>query len=152
MTLSGFFPLLTETIEFQQIKNQLNQESNSQSVIIPDPSIAFTLAVLWSELRRPVFVMTQTPDDARKMVDQLTLWCGESAPVYQFLETDHIPFERYIGDLGGTHQRLHVISKLSQIDDSGCPPIVVSSVSAAVHKTLKKSSFENSSCLISVNE
>ena len=152
MSLSGFFPLLTETSEFQYIENQLNQESNFQSVIIPDPSIAFVLAALWFEWRRPVFIMTQTPDHARKMVDQLILWCGESAPVYQFLETDHIPFERYIGDLGGTHQRLRTISKLSQIGNPICPPIVVASVSAVVHRTLKKTSFEKASSCIRAND
>ena len=137
--------------------DRLNQPRADESVITPDASTAFTLATLWQEYGAPVFVLTPNPESARRLSDQLSVWCGDSAPVFQFAEHEGIPFERYVPDLAGTHQRLRALSALrgewaERVASSHRWPIVVASVQAASQATLELRAFESATHMIALRQ
>ena len=80
MTLSGLFPALTSTIEFEQLVEEVQSPGVDREVITPDAATAYALAALWNEYGAPVFVVTPNAESARRLTDQLSIWCGESAP------------------------------------------------------------------------
>ncbi len=152
MTLSGLLSSLTSTIEFEELLGEVHSPSVNREVIVPDAATAYALATLWSEYGAPVFVVTPNPESARRLTDQLTIWCGESAPVFQFAETDNIPFERYVPDLGATHQRLKVLSILRTWKGKGRTPLVVASTSAVSYRTPSGAEYDAATHTISVGD
>ncbi len=142
MTLAGLFPALTSTLEFEELIAQAHSPVLDREVIAPDAATAYSIAALWNEYGAPVFVITHSPDTARKISDQLSIWCGEAAPVLQFPEADSIPFERYVPDLGATHQRLRVLSALRNWNGKGRAPLVVASSTAVSYRTPLASEYD----------
>ncbi len=152
MPLSGLFPALTSTIEFEQLLAEVRSPAVDRELIVPDAATAYATAALWNEYGAPVFVVAPNAESARRLTDQLTIWCGESAPVFQFPETDNIPFERYVPDLGATHQRLRVLAMLRQWKGKGRAPIMVASVPAISYRTPSIDAFDSATHEISVGD
>ncbi len=152
MTLSGLLSALTSTIEFEDLISEVHSPSANREVIVPDAATAYAIATLWSEYGAPVFVVTPNPESARRLTDQLTIWCGDSAPIFQFSETDNIPFERYVPDLGATHQRLKVLSTLRSWNGKGRAPLVVASTAAVSYRTPSVDEYDAATQTISVGD
>ncbi len=138
------------------------------TAIIPDAAAAYTLAALWAELDVPVLVVTPNPESARRLADQLAVWAGEDAPFFQFVETENIPFERYVPDPGSTHLRLRALAALRGADGPATAPsrkppaarrsgpvrspLVISSIQAAGQATLDRQTFDRASQTLRVGE
>lgn len=152
MTLSGLLSALTSTLEFEELLSEVHSPSVNREVIVSDAATAYALATLWTEYGAPVFVVTPNPESARRLTDQLTIWCSDSAPVFQFPETDNIPFERYVPDLGATHQRLRVLSTLRTWKGKGRAPLVVASTSAVSYRTPSTSEYDAATHTIKVGD
>lgn len=116
------------------------QESASASVI----------AALWQKARRPTLVITPYPETARRLADQLPVWCGSEEGVQHFVESEVLPFERLIPDSPAVHTRLRALHALHVTQAE--PPIVVSSVSAATRLVLTKEAYAAASHTIKVGE
>ncbi|MEE8363754.1 MAG: hypothetical protein V3S18_06770, partial [Dehalococcoidia bacterium] len=140
MTLSALLPLLSQTERFGELIESLRRPAASLSLVAPEPPTAYTVASLWREFGAPVIVLAPGPDIARRIADQLFTWCGDDAPVFQFVENETLPFERLSPDRGATHQRLRALAALES-DGGGRPPIVVVSVLAAAQLTLTPAAF-----------
>ncbi len=152
MTLAGLLSALTSTIEFEDLIGEARSSQIDREVIVPDAATAYALATLWSEYGAPIFVVTPSADSARRLTDQLTIWCGDSAPVLQFHETDNIPFERYVPDLGATHQRLRVLSVLRTWKGKGRAPLIVASAPAVSYRTPSTTAFDQATHTVSVGD
>lgn len=152
MTLSGLLSALVSTPEFQELLAETHSPSLSREVIVPDAATAYALATLWTEYGGPVFVVTPNAESARRLTDQLAIWCGSAAPVLQLPETDNIPFERYVPDLGATHQRLRALSALRTWRGKGRAPLVVASTAAVTYRTPSVAAYDAATDTISVGD
>jgi transcription-repair coupling factor (superfamily II helicase) len=152
MTFSGLISALTSTREFQGLVDDTHKPQINRELIVPDAATAYAIAALWGAYGAPVFVVTPNAESARRLTDQLTIWCGESAPVMQFPETDNIPFERYVPDMGATHQRLRVLAELRSWRGKGRAPLVIASVPAVSYKTLATGAFDAATHTISAGD
>ncbi|MDA1278474.1 MAG: transcription-repair coupling factor [Chloroflexi bacterium] len=152
MSLSGLLPLLGETEQFAALLNSLSAPRARAAVIAPGPATDCTVAALWRESHAPVFVLTPNPESARKLHDCLFTWLGDDAPVFHFSESEDIPFERYVPDMGASHQRLRALSALRGEIKSAKQPLVISSVTAAAQATLERSAFDSSTHSLSVRD
>ena len=79
------------------------------------------------------------------------VWLSD-APVFQFAETEYIPFERYTPDLLSSHERLRALSALRDYRSGSKPPLVVASVQAAAQTTIERDAFSRSTRTISVGD
>ncbi|MGA0275547.1 MAG: hypothetical protein ACO3L6_05845, partial [Dehalococcoidia bacterium] len=144
MSLSGLLPLLGQTEQFSGLINSLKSPRGQAAAIAPDPATEATIATLWREIDAPVFVLTPNPESARKLHDRLFTWLGDSAPIFHFAESEDIPFERYVPDLGASHQRIRTLAALRGEIKNARQPLVISSVSAASQATLERAAFDGS--------
>ena len=99
------------------------------------------IAALWQDQRSPLLVVTPRPEDARRLHDQLLTYLGEKEPVYLLPEPEVLPFERLAVDAYTNNQRLIALAALAgsglHPTDRPVPaPLIVTSVGAALHKTL----------------
>ena len=152
MSLSGLLPLLGQTEQFSGLINSLKSPRGQAAAIAPDPATEATIATLWREIDAPVFVLTPNPESARKLHDRLFTWLGDSAPIFHFAESEDIPFERYVPDLGASHQRIRTLAALRGEIKNARQPLVISSVSAASQATLERAAFDGSTHSLSVRD
>ena len=152
MSLSGLLPLLGETEQFAALLNSLRAPRARAAAIAPDPATEYVLAALWRESDAPMFVLTPNPESARKLHDRLFTWLGDDAPIFHFAESEDIPFERYVPDLGASHQRLRALAALRGEIKGVKKPLVVASIRAATQATLERAAFDSSTHLLSVRD
>ena len=102
------------------------------------------VASLWRQAQGPTLVLTPRADDSRRLHDQLLTYLGEAAPVYLMPEPEVLPFERLAVDARTVNQRLVALAALANWEsDRENPPLVVSSVAAALRYTLTPGIFES---------
>jgi len=152
MSLSGLLPLLGETEQFAALLNSLRARRARAAAIAPDPATEYVVAALWRESDAPMFVLTPNPESARKLHDRLFTWLGDDAPIFHFAESEDIPFERYVPDLGASHQRLRALAALRGEIKGVKKPLVVASIRAATQATLERAAFDSSTHLLSVRD
>ena len=152
MSLSGLLPLLGETEQFAALLNSLRAPRARAAAIAPDPATEYVVAALWRESDAPMFVLTPNPESARKLHDRLFTWLGDDAPIFHFAESEDIPFERYVPDLGASHQRLQALAALRGEIKGVKKPLVVASIRAATQATLERAAFDSSTHLLSVRD
>ncbi len=152
MSLSGLLPLLGETEQFAALLNSLRPPRARAAAIAPDPATEYVVAALWRESDAPMFVLTPNPESARKLHDRLFTWLGDDAPIFHFAESEDIPFERYVPDLGASHQRLQALAALRGEIKGVKKPLVVASIRAATQATLERAAFDSSTHLLSVRD
>jgi transcription-repair coupling factor (superfamily II helicase) len=114
---------------------------------VPDPATAFTVAALWHRARKPVLLLVPYPETARRLADQLPVWCGSESPVLHYAESEVLPFERLIPDSPAIHTRLRALAALRRPASSPAgspadPPLIVASVAAATRTVLDPASFD----------
>ena len=140
MALSGLLPLLTRNRQFGELIETLRLGTGREAIVAPDPATAYLVAALWREFGAPVVVVTPNPEAARRIADQLSVWRSD-APVFQFAETENIPFEHYVPDMLSTHQRLQALAALIGPPNNG-PPVVVASIQAVAQSTIDRATFD----------
>lgn len=112
---------------------------------MPDTAKPYVIAALWQHLARPVVLLTPHPDEARRLVDHLRAYLGDDAPVLHFAEAEVLPYERLSIEAGTAQERLGAMGALHawvQGRSNSAPPIVVTSVTGAMQKTLAPETFD----------
>lgn len=103
------------------------------------------VASLWERHDAPTLVLTPRADDSRRLHDQLLTYLGESSPVFLLPEPEVLPYERLAVDARTVNQRLVALAALSRWESlKERPPLVISSVAAALRHTLSPGIFEES--------
>ena len=144
MSLIGLLDLLNRQEPYKELIHSINAGSQERKLTLPDSARPYVIAALWRHLRIPVLVLEPRPEDARRTHDQLLSYLGDQRDVYLFPEQDVLPFERLIADAGTNNQRVAALHALGmsraptspEADHNPKAPLVVSSTSAAMRRTL----------------
>ena len=143
MSLLSLLKLAQNIPEFQQLIDGVG-EGRSRAVLA-DAARPYMLAGLYRELRRPILIVAARADVARHLVDELSVWLGDNAPLYLFPELDALPYERLSSTPYTIAQRLTVLSELIRAHDSlGFIPLIVTSVQAIMPKIMPYDDFVSS--------
>ncbi len=118
MKLQGILHKIQELKEYSQIKQCLNAGTAYSADLLASARPAF-MAALACDLARPVLLITASPEDASKRIEQLRVWSPENIPVIPFPELDSLPFERIFPDPSTTHDRIKALFKLASYDVVG---------------------------------
>ncbi len=154
MTLAGLFPLLSQSTQHQGLLELLKLGQASEQAVLLDSALPYCIGALRNDLRAPILVLVPRPDKARRVYEDLLVWCGEDAEVYQLPEGEMLPFERLMANDATTHGRIRVLAALLKLDENKrqLPPIVVASLAAISQKTLSKETLQDACHYITVGQ
>ena len=150
MSLLGLLNLLEEVPSYRELREELSGQQ-VVSLTLPEAAKPLVLSALWQDQGVPTLVVCSRPEEARRLHDQLLVYCGDEAPIYHFAETEVLPYERLITDLATSHQRLRTLAALAT-GATQTPPLVVSSLSGLLQKTLLPQLFDSLSHTLGVGD
>ncbi len=108
--------------------------------VVPDSGKAYLISGIWFHTKVPTVVLCPSPEDARELSDRLRWYLGAEAPVFQFAETEVLPFERMSVEPRTVRDRIECLGALlswtlaDRIDVQ--PPLIVVSAMGAMQKTM----------------
>ena len=146
MALSDFFTLLSRRERHQDLIKLLKPGGGAAGhAVMLDSAIPYYVAALRSQINAPILMLTPRPERARQVYEDILVWCGEDADVYNLPEGETLPFERLMADDATTQGRIQALSALLAPDAESrrTPPIVVASVAAISQKTLARRAFQD---------
>jgi len=130
--------LIEEMPAYRRLIAGLEQRTDSDRVAVLDAAKPYLIAALYSKLKRPMLVVTAQPEEAKKLYDQLFIWCN-SDRVKLFPEPDALPYEHITSEASDEPERLEALSALAGTGgdgDSGVgAPLVIASAPALMIKT-----------------
>ena len=137
LSLQGLIDVLDRVPAFTNALAKM-AGGEAQVVTLPEPAKPFVLAALAKRSSGPVVVICPHPDDARRMTEHLQAYAGDEAPIYHFAESEVLPYERLSVEAGTVHERLSALGALHGFvdDDAAQPPIIVTSVTGLMQKTI----------------
>jgi transcription-repair coupling factor (superfamily II helicase) len=141
MNLSGLLTLMQDTPDYERLIQGLRTAKGEQEMTVLDAAKPYLLACLYSHLGLPMLVITARAERARRLYDEIPVWCGSSDSTYLFPEPDALPYERIPSDTYTVKQRLRVLSGLSDLDKA---PLVIASAHAVLRKTTPVTAFSSS--------
>ena len=150
MSLKALLPLLGSHPAFEGLSERL-ADGGSATASVSAGGTALLLGALRQNLKRPMLVVTPRQDDARRLLDQLSLYSDAAESALPLPEPDVLPFERITVDASTSNRRLMALDALGQPSGAN-PPIVVASMAAALRKTLTQSIFEQSAITLTVGQ
>jgi transcription-repair coupling factor (superfamily II helicase) len=144
VTLKGLFPLLSQSAQHRGLLELLRPGQATVQAVLLDSALPYCVGALRSELNTPILVLVPRPERARRVYEDLLVWCGEEAEVYQLPEGETLPFERLMADDATTHGRIRALAALLKLDAENrqLPPIVVASLAALSQRTLARDTFQ----------
>lgn len=145
MDLSCLLSLIRQVTVYQHLKNELlGWRVKEVRVVVSDAARPFVIAALHQELDLPVLVIVSRPEDAKRLYDELQVWCPGSTQLQLFPEMDLIASAYYTSDFFAA-DRLRTLSVLGLYHNSPLQgqgsPLIVSSVLATVVKTMQRRDF-----------
>ncbi|NWF78073.1 MAG: transcription-repair coupling factor [Chloroflexi bacterium] len=143
MNLSPLLALLQEVPAYRELVGELSTAKGEHKAIILDAAKPYLIAALYGELNLPIMVVTAQPDGARKLYEQLRVWCSPSAELHRLPELDFLPYDR--SQLSAVSyqmmERLRTLATLALYEGSDKPPLVVTSALAIMSKTMPGRDF-----------
>ncbi|MBI2856186.1 MAG: hypothetical protein HYX93_05000, partial [Chloroflexi bacterium] len=153
MSIQGLLPLLSLSPQYRSLVELLGQRKARGHLVLLDSALPYCAAALRKNLGIPVLVLTARPERARRLYEDLLVWCGEDSAVHQFPEGETLPFERLMADEATTHTRIATLeAMLDAKDGQRRPPLVVASLAAVAQRTLARERFEEARHHVSVGQ
>jgi transcription-repair coupling factor (superfamily II helicase) len=145
MELSHLTHLIDDIPAYQQLRDELSGLQRSAIKLVAIDAVRpFLFAALHQELHVPILVVTNQPEGARRLYDELQAWCPDLTSLHFFPETDFL-FEEAATDVTTSAERLKTLSALTfcGTDTPSEPsPIIISSALAAAGKTIPRAIFQ----------
>ena len=146
MNLSHLLTLIEQHPDFRNLANGLTSPSETErKFVISDAARAYFIAALYHTMNLPVLIITAQPEVARKLCDELQMWCPNPESVQFFPEADFLTRGYSPANSSEVTERLQTLSILEQYKDKKLDtpwvPIVVSHASAVASKTLSQADF-----------
>ncbi|MFC2009575.1 transcription-repair coupling factor [Chloroflexota bacterium] len=142
VNLSGLIPLIGEMPAYQNLLQEIGEKEGEQRVALINAAKPYLTVALYKELFLPVIIIVPTPEEARRLYEQLLIWCGNQAPVILFPEPDALPYEHLTPDPYIEQQRLQALYILKDIGTEA--PLIVSSATAMARKTIQRDRYISS--------
>jgi transcription-repair coupling factor (superfamily II helicase) len=143
MNLFCLLSLLQDMPAYRQLVGELSTVKGEHKAIILDAAKPYLIAALYEELNLPLMVVTGQPETARKLHEQLRVWCSPSAELQRLSELDFLPYES--SQLSAvsyqTVERLRALATLALYEESNKPPLIVTSALAIMSKTIPQRDF-----------
>lgn len=149
MDLSCLLSLIRQVTGYQHLKCGLfGEQSKEVSMVVSDAARPFVIAALHKELQLPILVIISQPEEAKKIYDELQVWCSSSTWLQLFPETDLVASTYHTSDFFTASDRLRTLSALSLCRDTLSQgqgsPLIISSALAAIVKTMPRGDFVKS--------
>mgnify|MGYP003306604797 CR=1 FL=1 len=148
MGINHYFEMLSVLPPFQRLVGSLRQNSSLVYTQVIDEAVPFLIPTLMQETQRPILLICPTPDQSRRVHEQIKTWNNDKNLVLRFSETESLPYERLVTDSATTQQRISTLSKLNNLSVDELP-LIVSSVAALCQGTVSKEILENSTDIVS---
>jgi transcription-repair coupling factor (superfamily II helicase) len=143
MNLSCLLSLLKEMPAYRQLVGELATVKGEHKAIILDAAKPYLIAALYEELNLPLMVVTGQPESARKLHEQLRIWCSPSAELHRLPELDFLPYDS--SQLSAISyqkmERLRALATLALYEESDKAPLIVTSALAIMSKTIPQRDF-----------
>jgi len=94
MDLSCLLSLLKDVPAYRQLVGELSTAKGENKAVILDAARPYLIAALYEQLNSPFMVVTAQPDTARKLHEQLRVWCSASAELHRLPELDFLPYDK----------------------------------------------------------
>jgi len=94
MDLSCLLSLLEDVPTYRQLVGELSTAKGENNAVILDAARPYLIAALYEQLNSPFMVVTAQPDTARKLHEQLRVWCSASAELHRLPELDFLPYDK----------------------------------------------------------
>jgi transcription-repair coupling factor (superfamily II helicase) len=140
LDITELLNLANEMPAYRQLIAGLRQSENSTSVTVLDTARPYFIAALYRNLKRPVFIVTAQPEDAKTFHEQLSTWLSFARPRL-FPEPDALPYQRTTSDAAAGLERLQVLSVLANPNGDPGAPLVTTSVLALMQKIASHHDF-----------
>jgi transcription-repair coupling factor (superfamily II helicase) len=143
INLSCLLSLLKEVPAYRQLVGGLSTVKGEHEAIILDAAKPYLIAALYEELNLPFMVVTGQPETARKLHDQLRVWCSPSAELYRLPELDFLPYDSSQPSTVSYQmiERLRALAILALYEEGDKPPLIVNSALAIMSKTIPQKDF-----------
>ena len=141
LNLGSLLPLIEEVPAYKELVSNLKhvQRSNQRALIL-DSAKPFLIAALYQNLRLPVLVITAQPENAKRLYEQISLWCN-TEELNIFPDPDTLAYQRTISDFSIEQERLQVLNTLGNADKNNSRPLIISSATALIQKSVSKNDF-----------
>ncbi|MGA8850043.1 MAG: transcription-repair coupling factor [Dehalococcoidia bacterium] len=143
MNLSCLLPLLKEVPAYRQLVGELSTLKGEHKAIILDAARPYLIAALYEALDLPLMVVTGQPETARKLHEQLRVWCSPSAELHRLPELDFLPYDssQLTAISYQMMERLRALAILAFYEGNNKPPLIVTSALAIMSKTIPQGAF-----------
>jgi len=143
MNLSCLLSLLKNVPAYKQLAGELCTAKGEHRAVILDAAKAYLVAALYEELNSPFLVVTGQPETARKLHEQLRVWCSPSAELHRLPELDFLPYDKSQVSAVSYQmiERLRALATLALRERNDKPPLIVTSALAIMSKTIPHRDF-----------
>ncbi len=148
-TLNGLIELLPDLPWFAQLIKTCTGDNKSKSISINEGAWPYVIAGIWHHYNHSTIILCETSERARHLHDSLITYIDDSHRLLLFPEPDTLPYERLSYDKGITNQRISTLADLYLHPNVPNPPLIISSVSSMLQRTLSKEIFENNAHVLS---
>ncbi len=151
LDITQLLHLANEMPAYRQLIAGLDHSRNSTSATVLDTAKPYLIAALYHRLKRPVFVITAQPEDAKNLYEQLSTWLSFAKPKL-FPEPDALPYQRIASDAPTALERLRILSALVKPNGDPCALLVITSVLALMQKIVPCHDFTTSYHIVKVGQ
>ncbi|MEW6141561.1 MAG: transcription-repair coupling factor [Chloroflexota bacterium] len=140
MDLSCLLPLISELAALKGILDDLRRTRARPRITVLNSAQPFLLAALYQQLRKPVLAVTPGYESARRLYDQLHVWCPLKMPLKLFPELDRNAEDGLLGE--AALERLRTLALLAMPPDDGVStPVVITWTEAATGPVMSRETF-----------
>jgi len=113
MNLSCLLSLLKEIPAYRQSVGQLLTNKGEHKIGMLNAAKPYVIAALYEELGSPLMVITAQPENARKLYEQLQVWCPPLANLHRFPEPGFSPHGYLTSSTDTMLERLQTLASLA---------------------------------------
>jgi len=143
INLSPLLSLIQEMPVYRHLVRELSTAEGEHKATILDTAKPYLIAALYKELNLPLMVVTGQPESARKLHEQLRVWCSPATKLHRLPELDFLPYDNAQPSAVSYQmmERLRTLATLALYEENDKPPLVVASALAIMNKTIPKRDF-----------
>jgi transcription-repair coupling factor (superfamily II helicase) len=143
LNLSTLLALVREVPAYRQLVGGLSTAEGEHGAIILDAAKPYLIAALYEELNLLLMVVTGQPETARKLHDQLRVWCSPSGALHRLPELDFLPYDSSQLSVVSYQmiERLRALTAMALHEEDDKPPLIVTSALAIMNKTILRRDF-----------